>query len=65
MLILKKDLKKVFQDHKMIAVVQNSASNAEDMMILKHRLQKHGIFVKFFPNQVTFYWHCFESVVKS
>lgn len=52
MLILKKDLKKVFQDHKMIAVVHNSASNAEDMMILKYRLHKHGIFVKFFPNQV-------------
>lgn len=64
MLILKKDLKKMFQDHKMIAVVQNSASNAEDMMILKHRLHKHGIAVKFFPNQVTLYRRCFESVVK-
>lgn len=36
----------------MIAVVQNNASNAEDMMILKHRLHKHGIAVKLFPNQV-------------
>lgn len=52
MLIMKRDLKKVFQDCKMIAVVQNNASNAEDMMILKHRLHKHGITVKFFPNQV-------------
>lgn len=52
MLIMKRELKKVFQDHKMIAVVQNNASNAEDMMILKHRLHKHGITVKFFPNQV-------------
>lgn len=53
MLIMKRDLKKVFQDCKMIAVVQNNASNAEDMMLLKHRLHKHGISVKFFPNQVT------------
>lgn len=51
-LVLRRDLKKVFQDNKMIAVVQNSASNAEDMMVLKHRLHKHGITVKFFPNQV-------------
>lgn len=53
MLILKKKLKQLFQDSKMVAVVQNNASNAEDMMILKHRLHKHGITVKFFPNQVT------------
>ncbi len=52
MLILKRDLKKVFQDCKMVAVVQNNASNAEDMMLLKHRLHKHGITVRFFPNQV-------------
>lgn len=52
MFILKKELKKLFQDNKMIAVVQNNASNAEDMMILKHRLHKHGITVKFMPNQV-------------
>lgn len=53
MVILKKELKKVFQDNKMIAVVQNNNSNAEDMMILKHRLHKHSITVKFIPNQVT------------
>ncbi|XP_035002116.1 39S ribosomal protein L10, mitochondrial [Hippoglossus stenolepis] len=52
-LLLKTDLKKVFQDCKMVAVVQNSASSAEDMMLLKNRLFKHGIIVKFFPNQVT------------
>ncbi|XP_061565347.1 large ribosomal subunit protein uL10m [Cololabis saira] len=51
-LLLKRDLKKVFQDHKMVAVVQNSGSNAEDMITLKQRLYKHGISVKFFPNQV-------------
>lgn len=53
MLLLKKELKKLFEDNKMIAVVQNNASNAEDMLILKHRLHKHSITVKFIPNQVT------------
>lgn len=52
MKILKRDLAKVFQDHKMIAAVQNNGSNAEDMLILRNRLYKHGITVKFFPNQV-------------
>ncbi|XP_054455175.1 39S ribosomal protein L10, mitochondrial [Anoplopoma fimbria] len=51
-LVIKKNLKNVFQDFKMIAVVQNNNSNAEDLMVLKHRLHKHGITVKFFPNQV-------------
>lgn len=49
---LKKEVQKVFQECKMIAVVQNNASNAEDMMVLKHRLHKHGMAVKLFPNQV-------------
>ncbi|KAM9716895.1 large ribosomal subunit protein uL10m [Menidia menidia] len=53
LLILKNDLKSVFRDNKMIAVVQNNSSSAEDMMTLKHRLFKHGIRVKFFPNEVT------------
>nr|XP_046233154.1 39S ribosomal protein L10, mitochondrial isoform X1 [Scatophagus argus] len=52
MLVMKRDLKKLFQDCKMVAVAQNSSSNSEDMMILKNRLYKHGITVRFFPNQV-------------
>ncbi|KAK9530040.1 hypothetical protein VZT92_011576 [Zoarces viviparus] len=52
MVVMKRNLKNVFQHSKMVAVVQNNASNAEDMMMLKHRLHKHGISVKFFPNQV-------------
>ncbi|XP_060884471.1 large ribosomal subunit protein uL10m isoform X1 [Labrus mixtus] len=52
MLILKRNLEKVFQDCKMIAVVQDNASSAEDMMSLRHRLHKHDIKVKFFPNEV-------------
>ncbi|KAM6896939.1 large ribosomal subunit protein uL10m [Xenentodon cancila] len=51
-LLLKKDLKNIFQDYKMIAVVQNSGSRSEDTITLKQRLYKHGISVKFFPNQV-------------
>ncbi|GAA6214603.1 39S ribosomal protein L10, mitochondrial [Lates japonicus] len=50
--LMKRNLKKLFQENKIIAVVQNNASNSEDMMSLKYRLHKHGITVKFFPNQV-------------
>lgn len=49
---MKRDVTNIFQECKMIAVVQNNSTNAEDMMILKNRLHKHGIVVKFFPNQV-------------
>lgn len=53
MLLLKKKVQTVFQDYKMIAVVQNNSINAEDMIILKHRLHKHGITIKFIPNEIT------------
>ncbi|KAL4659891.1 39S ribosomal protein L10, mitochondrial [Arapaima gigas] len=49
---LKKELQATFQQFKMIAVVQNNASTAEDILMLKHRLHKHSISIKFFPNQV-------------
>ena len=52
MRILKRDLEAVFKENKMIAVAQNNSSNSEDMLILRHRLNKHNISVKFFPNQV-------------
>ncbi|KAK5906302.1 hypothetical protein CgunFtcFv8_002184 [Champsocephalus gunnari] len=51
-LLVKKNLKSVFQESKMVAVVQNSGSTADEMMLLKYKLHKHGITVKFFPNQV-------------
>ncbi|KAK7919391.1 hypothetical protein WMY93_010675 [Mugilogobius chulae] len=51
-LLKKKQLKEVFQTNKMIVVAQNSASSVEDMLLLKHRLYKHNISVKFFPNEV-------------
>lgn len=51
-LLLKKELNTIFQECKMIAVIQDNATNAEDMLHLKHRLHKHGITIKFIPNQV-------------
>lgn len=53
MRLLKRDLEKVFNECKMIAVLQNNAISAEDMLLLKHRLKKHDITIKYFPNQVT------------
>lgn len=52
MKILKADLEAVFKKNKMVAVAQNNSSNSEDMLVLKHRLKKNNISVKFFPNQV-------------
>lgn len=52
MRLLKRDLETIFNECKMIAVLQNNATNAEDMLLLKHRLRKHDITIKFFPNQV-------------
>ncbi|XP_072311969.1 large ribosomal subunit protein uL10m-like [Eucyclogobius newberryi] len=51
-LLKKKQLKEVFGANKMIVVAQNSASSVEDMMILKYKLHKHNISVKFFPNEI-------------
>ncbi|CAN9508769.1 unnamed protein product [Ophioblennius macclurei] len=52
MAIMKRKVQTLFEDCKMIAVVQNNNSKSEDMILFKHRLHKHGISVKFFPNQV-------------
>ncbi|KAM3859625.1 large ribosomal subunit protein uL10m [Diretmus argenteus] len=51
-LLLKREVNNIFQNNKMVAVVQNNSTSAEDMIVFKHRLYKHGIVVKFFPNQV-------------
>jgi len=51
----------------MIAVVQNNAINAEDLLQLKHKLKKHNISIKFFPNQVmpsfSDDYHCCELLL--
>lgn len=36
----------------MIAVCQNVAMSAEDKLLMRHRLRKHKILMKVFPNQV-------------
>ncbi|CAJ1079941.1 S ribosomal protein L10%2C mitochondrial [Xyrichtys novacula] len=51
-LLMKKEMGKVFQENKMVAVAQNNGCNAEDMMMLRHSLYKHDIRVRFFPNEV-------------
>ncbi|XP_043109972.1 39S ribosomal protein L10, mitochondrial [Puntigrus tetrazona] len=51
--LFRKDLENLFKECKMIAVVQNNSIIAEDLMVLKHKLKKHNISVRFFPNQVT------------
>ncbi|KAJ1135472.1 hypothetical protein NDU88_001911 [Pleurodeles waltl] len=50
--ILRRQLEAVFQENKMIAVFQNCAIGGEDMLRLKHRLLKHNIHIKTFPNQI-------------
>lgn len=52
LLLLKRNVQQVFQESQMIAVVQNNGCTSEDMLILKRRLRKHGLAMKFFPNQV-------------
>ncbi|XP_014884578.1 large ribosomal subunit protein uL10m [Poecilia latipinna] len=51
-LLLKKKLEEVFEECKMIAVVQTNPCGVDDMLMLRHRLGKHDIKIKFFPNQV-------------
>ncbi|KAJ7987575.1 hypothetical protein DPEC_G00327900 [Dallia pectoralis] len=51
-LLMKKELQTIFQECRMIAVIQNNSIKSEDMLHLKHRLCNHGIAMKFFPNQV-------------
>ncbi|KTF83830.1 hypothetical protein cypCar_00031715 [Cyprinus carpio] len=70
--LLRKDLETLFKECKMITVVQNNAINAEDLMVLKHKLKRHNISVKFFPNQVTrsflsnsIYSACIENTLLS
>lgn len=63
MRLLKRDLETVFNECEMIAVLQNNATNAEDMLILKHRLRKHDITIKFFPNQVIPFFSKLQSVI--
>ncbi|XP_017352547.1 39S ribosomal protein L10, mitochondrial [Cebus imitator] len=50
--LLRREIAAVFQDNRMIAVCQNVALSAEDKLLMRHRLRKHKILVKVYPNQV-------------
>lgn len=50
--ILFRHVVELFRDNQMIAVFQSNSPSSEDMVILRHRLYRHGIHVKDFPNQV-------------
>ncbi|XP_065433724.1 large ribosomal subunit protein uL10m [Chrysemys picta bellii] len=41
-----------FRDSRMIAVCQHNFTPSEEMLLMKHRLRKHNIHVKFFPNEI-------------
>ncbi|XP_069490754.1 large ribosomal subunit protein uL10m isoform X2 [Ambystoma mexicanum] len=50
--ILCRQLEEVFQKNKMIAVFQNCAIGSDEMLRFRHRLLKHNIHIKFFPNEI-------------
>uniref|UniRef100_A0A8C3VLC0 Large ribosomal subunit protein uL10m n=1 Tax=Catagonus wagneri TaxID=51154 RepID=A0A8C3VLC0_9CETA len=50
--LLRREIAAVFRDNRMIAVCQNVALSAEDKLLMRHRLRKHKILMKIFPNQV-------------
>ncbi|XP_030890133.1 39S ribosomal protein L10, mitochondrial isoform X2 [Mirounga leonina] len=50
--LLRREIDAVFRENRMIAVCQNVALSAEDKLLIRHRLRKHKILMKIFPNQV-------------
>ncbi|KAF4012531.1 hypothetical protein G4228_003659 [Cervus hanglu yarkandensis] len=50
--LLRGEIAAVFRDNRMIAVCQNVAMSAEDKLLMRHRLRKHKILMKVFPNQI-------------
>ncbi|XP_051894622.1 39S ribosomal protein L10, mitochondrial [Pristis pectinata] len=50
--LIRRDVEMAFRENKMIAVFQNNSINSEELRLLRHRLLKHNIRMKFFPNQV-------------
>ncbi|XP_075033119.1 large ribosomal subunit protein uL10m [Mixophyes fleayi] len=45
-------LEAVLRDSKMVAVFQRNSLAADEFLLLRHRLCKHEIYIKVFPNQV-------------
>ncbi|XP_050790805.1 39S ribosomal protein L10, mitochondrial [Gopherus flavomarginatus] len=50
--LLRLQVAETFRDSKMIAVCQHNFTPSEEMLLMKHRLRKHNIHVKFFPNEI-------------
>uniref|UniRef100_A0A8D2KRP8 Large ribosomal subunit protein uL10m n=2 Tax=Varanus komodoensis TaxID=61221 RepID=A0A8D2KRP8_VARKO len=50
--LLFRDVKETFLTNKMIVVCQYNYLPGNDMIFMKHRLRKHNIHVKFFPNKI-------------
>ncbi|XP_067869602.1 large ribosomal subunit protein uL10m [Heterodontus francisci] len=49
---LRRDVEMTFRENKMIAFFQNNSITSEELRLLRHRLLKHDIRMKFFPNQI-------------
>ncbi|XP_061448202.1 large ribosomal subunit protein uL10m isoform X2 [Rhineura floridana] len=50
--LLRRHAKQAFLESKMIAVCQYNSVPGNDMVLMKHRLRKYNIHVKFFPNEI-------------
>ncbi|XP_067824931.1 large ribosomal subunit protein uL10m [Heptranchias perlo] len=50
--LLQRDVEMTFRENKMITVFQNNSITSDELRLLRHRLMKHDIRMKFFPNQV-------------
>ncbi|XP_041029689.1 39S ribosomal protein L10, mitochondrial [Carcharodon carcharias] len=50
--LLQRDVEVTFRENKMIAVFQSNSITSDELRLLRHRLLKHDIRMKFFPNQV-------------
>nr|KAF6292192.1 mitochondrial ribosomal protein L10 [Pipistrellus kuhlii] len=49
--LIRREIAAVFQNNRMIAICQNIPMSSEDKLLMRHRLRKHNILVKAFPNQ--------------
>ncbi|XP_048416756.1 large ribosomal subunit protein uL10m [Stegostoma tigrinum] len=50
--LLRREVEVTFRENKMITVFQNNSIKSDDLKLLRHRLLKHDIRMKFFPNQI-------------
>ncbi|XP_063314915.1 large ribosomal subunit protein uL10m [Pelobates fuscus] len=50
--LLVSQMNTVLQECKMVAVFQRNSIGSEELLLLRHKLLKHGIHIKHFPNKV-------------